>query len=73
MDNRRLFLAFLLSMVVIFAWYTLFPPKPAQRPPVEPEARQEAPVAPAPSGEGGAPARPAEPQADPATPPGQRI
>lgn len=73
MDNRRLFLAFLLSMVVIFAWYTLFPPKPAQRPPVEPEARQDAPVAPAPSGEGGAPARPAELQTDPATPPGQRI
>lgn len=73
MDNRRLFLAFLLSMVVIFAWYTLFPPKPAQRPPVEPDARQEAPVAPAPSGETGAPARPEVPQPSPAAPPAQAI
>jgi YidC/Oxa1 family membrane protein insertase len=70
-DNRRLFLAFLLSMVVIFAWYTLFPPKPAQRPPAEPEARQEQA---APSGEAGAPpARPAAPQPAPATPPAQRV
>ncbi|HKV10652.1 MAG TPA: membrane protein insertase YidC [Thermoanaerobaculia bacterium] len=45
MDNRRLFLAFLLSMIVIFGWYTLFPPKkPA---PVPEAARQEGAAPPA--------------------------
>ena len=72
MDNRRLFLAFLLSMVVIFAWYTIFPPKPAPPPAAEPDARQER-AAPAPSGEAGAPARPAAPPPAPAAPPAQRV
>jgi YidC/Oxa1 family membrane protein insertase len=44
-DNRRLFLAFLLSMIVIFGWYTLFPPK---KPPVREPAR-EAGAAPPPA------------------------
>lgn len=39
MDNRRLFLAFLLSMIVIFGWYTLFPPKKPV--PAPDAARQE--------------------------------
>lgn len=44
MDNRRLFLAFLLSMVVIFGWYSLFPPK---KPVPAPEAaRQEGTASP---------------------------
>jgi YidC/Oxa1 family membrane protein insertase len=71
-DNRRLFLAFLLSMVVIFAWYSLFPPKPPQRPAQETDAPRERP-APTPSGEAGAPARPAAPRPSPGTPPAQRV
>lgn len=77
MDNRRLFLAFLLSMVVIFAWYTLFPQKPAERPaPAGPDAVQQEKAAPAPSGEAGAPPGPAAPRPGepaPAAPPAQRV
>jgi YidC/Oxa1 family membrane protein insertase len=38
-DNRRLLLAFLLSMIVIGAWFWLFPPpKPATPPPSTPQS-----------------------------------
>ncbi|HEV7785071.1 MAG TPA: membrane protein insertase YidC [Thermoanaerobaculia bacterium] len=43
MDNRRLLLAFLLSMIVIGAWFWLFPPsKPALPSPKPPLASQSA-------------------------------
>ncbi|HSF39593.1 MAG TPA: membrane protein insertase YidC [Thermoanaerobaculia bacterium] len=59
MDNRRLFLAFLLSMIVIFGWYTLFPPKkPA---PVPEAARQEGTAPPPAAARGAAPASPSAP------------
>ncbi|HEX3555698.1 MAG TPA: membrane protein insertase YidC [Thermoanaerobaculia bacterium] len=40
MDNRRLLIAFLLSMIVIGVWFWLFPPpKPATPPPVLPTSQ----------------------------------
>ena len=62
MDTRRLLVAFLLSMVVILVWYTLFPPKPAPKAPVPVETAAPAPVA----GQGGAPGVPASPSSPPA-------
>jgi len=46
-DNRRLFIAFLLSLTVLLVWYWLFPPKPAE-PPVELPAREASAPAPGP-------------------------
>ncbi len=60
MDNRRLFIAFLLSLTVLLAWYSLFPPQPAEPPAAEAPARTAA--APAP-GEAGSPAPPTPPPA----------
>lgn len=74
MDNRRLLVAFLLSLVVILVWYTIFPPpKPETPKPAAPqETAQSAepspaapPGAPSPTPPAGAPA--------PATTPGQQI
>lgn len=67
MDNRRLFIAFLLSLIVLIGWYAIFPP-PSAKPPAEPgrpEAAREEPV-PAP----GTPAGPAAPPpSSPTVPP----
>ena len=73
MDNRRLLLAFLLSMVVIGAWFWLFPPpKPAPPLPSPPPASQTAPTpaaSPAPlPGQPGAPAAAATGAPAPAAP-----
>ena len=44
MDNRRLLLAFVLSLAVIAAWYTLFPPpKPKPLPPAPAQTQAAAP------------------------------
>lgn len=58
MDNRRLLIAFLLSMIVIGVWFWLFPPPkpatpatpPAQTGQVTPTPAQPTPGAPAPAG-----------------------
>jgi YidC/Oxa1 family membrane protein insertase len=43
-DNRRLLLAFVLSLAVIAAWYTLFPPpKPKPLPPAQAQTQAAAP------------------------------
>lgn len=56
MDNRRLLVAFLLSLIVILVWYTLFPPpKPAPERPVPP-APAEQTATPAPTPAPGSPA-----------------
>lgn len=48
METRRLLIAFVLSMAVLFVWYTLFPPEPQTPPPAQ--RRAEAPsAAPAPA------------------------
>ncbi|HEX4964898.1 MAG TPA: membrane protein insertase YidC [Thermoanaerobaculia bacterium] len=70
MDNRRLLIAFLLSMIVIGAWFWLFPPpKPAPAPPPAPAA--QTPVAqatPAPSPGQPAPGAPVAATPAPAPP-----
>ncbi len=65
MDNRRLLLAFVLSLAVIAAWYTLFPPpKPKPLPPAQ--AQNQAAAAPRPLAPGAA----APPAVAPAPAPG---
>ena len=73
METRRLLLAFLLSLIVIVVWYTVFPPpkpapqkppaaapqEPPEPPPAGPEATPQAPGAAAPA-PAGAPAQPVE-------------
>jgi YidC/Oxa1 family membrane protein insertase len=67
-ETRRLLLAFLLSLIVIVTWYTIFPPpKPAEKPPAP--APQETPAPRA--SPGTAPAAPpatARPAAEPVEP-----
>lgn len=76
MDNRRLFLAAILSMAVLFLWQVLFPPpEPAPRPVAVPSATEAFPApagaapsvpAPVPSGESVAAVAPAvAPAAEP--------
>jgi YidC/Oxa1 family membrane protein insertase len=64
-DNRRLLLAFLLSMIVIGAWFWLFPPpKPAVPPPsaAKPAQLSQTPAA-SPAPVAGQPAAPVSPAA----------
>ncbi|GMU64747.1 MAG: hypothetical protein AMXMBFR36_10210 [Acidobacteriota bacterium] len=59
MDNRRLFLAAILSMAVLFLWQVLFPPpEPAPRPAAVPAAAEPVPP---PAGAGAAAPVPAPP------------
>ena len=44
METRRLLIAFVLSMAVLFIWYTVFPPEP-QTPPPARQGKVEAPAA----------------------------
>ena len=69
MDNRRLLIAFLLSIIVIGVWFWLFPPpKPAAPPPAAPPAQTgQTPSAAQPTP--GAPAAPAGTPAAAQTPP----
>jgi YidC/Oxa1 family membrane protein insertase len=66
-DNRRLLLAFILSLAVIAVWYTLFPPAKPQPPAPIPARSEKAPAppaslpAPAPAATAAAPAAPAQP------------
>lgn len=61
MDNRRLLVAFLLSLIVILVWYTIFPPPKPE--PQKPGAPQEAAQSTEPS-----PSPPGAPAAPPGTP-----
>ncbi|HSS49732.1 MAG TPA: membrane protein insertase YidC [Thermoanaerobaculia bacterium] len=76
MDNRRLLLAFLLSMIVIGAWFWLFPPPkpepPSPKPPLASQSPQipqasptpaagQAPAPGSPAASGGGPSNPAAP------------
>jgi YidC/Oxa1 family membrane protein insertase len=66
-DNRRLLLAFILSLAVIAVWYTLFPPAKPQPPAPIPARSEKAPAppaslpAPAPAAAAAAAAAPAAP------------
>lgn len=69
MDTRRLLVAFLLSLGVIFLWYTLFPPPkstPEAAPPPDQQVESAAPAPPA----KGAPAPAGSAPANPGAPPG---